>query len=183
METIGRPIEMPSTFRLLVIGDLHYAEARNPLHPRRYCEQGCRLAGEAINNVRRTASGGAGGRFDAVALLGDFLDDGTDPESSRRLVEIRSRVRSLAPHEPLLVVPGNHDGPYGRVFKAFDTRPGLHEIGGYRFVTFADPYTPGNFCTRRDEDLDFPLSLATRHGGPLVGLQHGPIHPPVDSSR
>jgi len=156
-----------------VISDLHYAEARNPAHPKRYCEQGCRLAGEAIDRARR---------LDAIALLGDFLDDGTREGSLGRLVEIRDRVRTAAGDVPLLAVPGNHDGPYDRVFEAFDTRPGLHEIGGYRFVAFADPYAPGDFCTRRDEDLDFPLSIAARPGGPIVALQHGPINPPVHSA-
>jgi len=152
------------------MSDSHYAEVRDPLADPEYSERGCALVGEAIGHA---------GRFDAIAFLGDLLADGTSEGSPGRLAEIRDGIRAAAGDVPLLVVPGNHDGPREQVFEAFGTPPGLHETGEYRFVTFVDPYAPGDFCTRTDEDFEFLAGVAERPGGPIIVLQHNPINPQV----
>ena len=169
---------MAAEFRILVLADVHYDSACAPDEEspsKRRCELGLDLIAGALADAAQR------GGFDCVALPGDLLDDGGSPHAVEDLAAIRGRLQAGAPDVPLLVVPGNHDGDAGMLLGAFGERPGLHELGGYRFATFADPYAEGDFCTRAEADRVFLAELARPDGGPIVAIQHIPMNPAIAS--
>ncbi|MFP4053633.1 MAG: metallophosphoesterase [Phycisphaerae bacterium] len=163
---------------LLVLTDIHDAPEPFEETPHRRCELGRELVRRAVEDARRS------GGFDAVVLLGDLLNDGRAPSADACVHAIMRTVRESARGIPLLIVPGNHD------YRAdADTLPGgldassrVVEVGGCRFVIFADRY-PDTMHTRRSEaDLQLLARTAEEPGGPIVALQHNPVHvtPPGD---
>jgi len=168
----------PSEFRLLVLADMHYVP------PEEYeGDVGTRRVGLGRELTQRgLCEADAGGGFDALAIMGDSVNDGTSPHAGQALAEIATVVNAALADRPLLVVPGNHDVDFERVFDVFGVRPGAREIGGYRFVVFADPYQEGDVCTRSREDLALIDEWGSADRGPLVVLQHNPMNPELDSS-
>ena len=169
----------PCEFRLLVLADVHCASraAGSAAVPADHCGwAGHELIGRAIEDARHH------GGFDRIALLGDLLNDGGAPDADCLLAAIKAEIRLAVADAPLLVVPGNHDGDADRLLAALDHRPGSHEIGPYRFVTFADPYEPGDLCTRRQADRRLLRDIAARDGGPIIVLQHNPMNPPISQA-
>jgi predicted MPP superfamily phosphohydrolase len=170
---------MPTTaLKLLVIGDVHYTSdeadaAAAP--PERNCLLGLELVRRAIE-VARIAGG-----FDAIALVGDLVNDGSLPSAADDLVRLRETIRLDAGDAPVFAIPGNHDGPADRVLREFGCRPGVSECDGYRVVLFADAYREQTYATRRQEDLRLMDELARQGGGPIIALQHNPMHPAIDS--
>jgi histidinol phosphatase-like PHP family hydrolase len=168
---------MPA-FRLLVIADTHYCSDRAEAAAApaaRHCLLGCELLRRAIEDAARR------GPFDAVALMGDVINDARQLGAVGDLRHLREEVRAAAPGCPLLVVGGNHDNEDDIVLDAFGFRPGLVELGGYRFLAFSDAYEEGKYGTRRDADRRLLREVAGRPGGPIVVLQHSPMNPPIDS--
>ena len=168
----------PSEFRLLVLADMHYVppeEYEGDVGTRRVA-LGCELTKRALRGAD------AAGGFDAVAIMGDCVNDGTLPHAGQALAEIAAVVDAAIAGRPLLVVPGNHDVDFDRLFNVFGVRPGPREIGGYRFVVFADAYQEGDVCTRSRQDLALIDELGAAGAGPLVVLQHNPMNPEIDSS-
>ena len=167
----------PNEFRLLVITDVHHvpgADAPSLEFPQRRSDLAAELLRRAIDDA------GHRGPFDAIALMGDLLDNGERPDSRTGLEQLRDVVLAAAPDSPLLLVPGNHDGDADRLYGVFQCRPGLHAIGPYRFMVFADRYAPGDFCTRSEADRQALLDLAGQEGGPIIALQHNPMNPVID---
>lgn len=167
----------PNDFRLLVITDIHHvpgADGPSEEFPQRRADLAAELLRRAIEDADHR------GPFDAIALMGDLLNDGRRPDSQAGLEQLRDIVRAAAPDKPLLVVPGNHDGDGDRLYAAFQSRPGLHVIGPYRFMVFADRYAPGDFCTRSEADRRALADLAAQKGGPIIALQHNPMNPVID---
>lgn len=163
--------------RLLVLTDMHYALCRpeaNPAHAERRCELGCELTRRAIQDATRR------GGFDAIAVLGDLIDDGNAALAEADLLELAAVFRQDAPGVPLLIVPGNHDGDYSRLFAIFGDAAGPRHLCGYTFITFADRYKPGDVCTRNDEDRRLLDQCARRSEGPIIVLQHNPVNPVID---
>ncbi|MFB3890757.1 MAG: metallophosphoesterase [Phycisphaerae bacterium] len=162
-----------SQFRLLVLTDIHYSRAPSRILARR-TQLGLELPRRAIEDASRR------GGFDAVAILGDVLDDGASPDGDLLLQELADCIRAAAARTPLVVVPGNHDGDFDRFFSAFGDAPGLHRIGQYRFITFADSYAAGDVCTRDQAGRDLLRQVAAEEGGPIIVLQHNPMNPAID---
>jgi len=168
---------MTSPFRLLVIADVHYAataEDAAGAPARRDCHAGRELLRRAVDDA--VVRGGV----DAVALLGDLLNGGDTPSAEATLAALRNEIRVVLPETPILLVPGNHDGDAARALTVFGTRPGLHEIGGYRFLVFADAYDAGDRCMRSEADARLLDRIGRTFGGPIVVLQHNPVWPPID---
>ena len=165
-----------SVFRLLVIADSHYASCADDVvsGPSRRCDLGCEIVRRAIVDAARQ------GPFDAIALMGDLIDNGNSPRADDDLRAVRDEVRAAAPDTPLLIVPGNHDGDPQRLLAIFDQQPGLHEIGPYRFVTFADAYVNDQICTRSEADRRLLADIADNAGPPIIVLQHNPMNPLID---
>jgi 3',5'-cyclic AMP phosphodiesterase CpdA len=168
-----------ATFRLLIVSDIHYGPmelAGLDFLPKRRCAMGAEL-------VRRALA--AAGRVDAVAVVGDLLEDGTLPGSRELLVELRDVLATA--DAPALVIPGNHDGDYEAVYETFSCRPGLHTLTGrggaaYRFFLIADRYASDNVCTRDPADqAALGAVAAEKVAPPLVVIQHNPMNPYIES--
>jgi len=169
---------MASCFRLLVLSDAHYAPTDAGLAggpAERCCRLGRELLHRAIEDAERR------GGFDAIALMGDMLNDGEADDAERGLADILSTIDAAAPETPLLVVPGNHDGDPDRFLAAFQQGPGMVELGGYRFVTFADTYDENDNCTRSAVARRSLMKWATQSDAPLIVLQHNPVYPDIVS--
>lgn len=69
-----------AAFRLLVISDLHYAPASDPAG--RECPLGPEMLRRVIEQSRQS------GDFDAIALLGDMVNDGTAGRAGADLAEV-----------------------------------------------------------------------------------------------
>lgn len=121
------------------------------------------------------------GGLDVVIILGDLVNDGTQAYAEAHLQQLREAIRQSGGEAPVLVACGNHDGEAGRLYDVFGHRPGLHEIGGYRFALFADPYAPGDLCQRSQADRQALHRWASQDGGPIIALQHNPLHPAIES--
>ncbi len=162
---------------LLVVSDLHSVER---------ADHTCRVAGREAGFGREAAERALrrmvrGVRPDAIALLGDLVDDGRADGAEADLAAIRD---TLAPFGiPLLVAPGNHDGPAGRLLALFGQAAALHHLGGYQLVTVAAPYGDGDVTRHPRAALELVARAADEAPDqPLVVLQHNPVHPTIDSS-
>ncbi len=173
-----------SSLRLLVLADLHYAstpEEYETAPTSRLCTLGLELAERAIDDANRR------GGFDAVAIMGDLLNDGTKAGAEQSLAELREAIFSAVGDKPIIIVPGNHDGDAARLFDTFDDKPGLHELSApdgqkYRFFSIADKYGEGDEAQRSEEDRKNLIELGKCEGGPIVVLQHNPMNPPIEST-
>jgi len=159
--------------RLLVIADIHYASEPQPAPPARQIGRGLELLRQAIEEA------GARDGFDALALMGDLVNDGTHACAEGDLLAMKRTLGEAAPCKPILCIPGNHDASAERIAAHFGGTDATRELGGYRFLLFADSYAPGDFCTRRQSDRDRLTREAARDGGPIVVLQHNPMNPAV----
>jgi len=166
---------MDGPLRLLVIADVHYAtclmDAAGPV--RRQCLRGRELLSAALDDAGRR------GGFDVLVLLGDMLNNGDSPRAGSALADLRAELDRRAGNVPRLVVPGNHDGPAERALTVLGGQAGLHEIGGYRFVVFADAYD-GDLAARGPAGRDLLIRLARPGGGLLVVCQHNPMDPVIE---
>ncbi len=167
----------PEPLRLLILTDIHHGRGadRAPAWLEAPGETfGTALVGLAVEEAARR------GGFHAVVILGDLIEDGRLDDAELLLRQVRDALDARAPGVPRLVVPGNHDVDAARVFRVFGARPGLHEIGGHRFVVFADAYGEGDVCTRPPEALEALRALAATPGGPIIACQHNPMNPFID---
>jgi histidinol phosphatase-like PHP family hydrolase len=166
-----------SSLDILVISDLH--TIREVDHAcsleERKCFLGPVLLRKALLRLRRE-----GIDVGLVIVLGDVVDDGDVSGAEEDLVAVAEEARSSK--LPVLAVPGNHDGDFGRFAEIFGCGPGLHEIGGYGFLLFHDHVGEGDVTTRPPEGLRFPGEVAAaRPELPLIALQHNPLHPYIES--
>jgi histidinol phosphatase-like PHP family hydrolase/predicted MPP superfamily phosphohydrolase len=162
--------------RLLVIADPHVV-----LSPRDRAAVPANRGGMPSLELLRRAieDASARGGFDALALMGDVLNDGQSPDAEMTLRLVAGELARAGKDAPLLVVPGNHDGDSERLLRILGARTGGQEIGGYRFFVVADHYGDRDICTRSDADRQ-ALSDWAAGGGPVVVLQHNPMNPAID---
>jgi histidinol phosphatase-like PHP family hydrolase len=92
------------------------------------------------------------------------------------LAAIAQRLRAF--DLPLLVVPGNHDGPPERVLDTFGPQPEAVELGGYRIVSIVARYDERDRTAYHDADL---RRVANVGHDAVVVLQHNPVHPRIES--
>jgi len=162
---------------VLVLSDLHYVREADHVCPieQRKCALGVTLVERAFGCLRER-----GVDVGLVVVLGDAVDNGEADGADRDLAAVAGAVRR--PGILVLAVPGNHDGSTARFYRTFGCSPGHHEIGGYRFLLFADAIGPGHVTTRPQEGIDLPGKVArVQPGMPLVALQHNPLHPAIES--
>ena len=159
--------------RLLVITDVHYRPGGPQSAGPRRGELGLELLARAIEDATRR------GGFDCLALLGDLLDDGRRQGAEEAAIELLATVESAG--VPTIVLPGNHDYDGQHLPAGLPGRSRVLEIAGYRLVAFVDAWRDRDYGTRRHEDLQLLRDLADQPGGPIIALQHSPMHPPIDS--
>ena len=117
---------------------------------------------------------------DLAVLLGDMVENGSDPNANLDLISLHGELTRSG--IPFLALPGNHDPEQGAFNAFFDSEPGFHEIGGYGFISYNDLYNDAHECTRSSEAIEATRAIAQAHPGlPLIALQHCPIYPPIDS--
>jgi 3',5'-cyclic-AMP phosphodiesterase len=161
---------------VLVLSDLHYVREADHVCPieQRRCALGVTLIERAFERMRDR-----GIDVGLVAVLGDVVDNGEANGAEKDLTAVAEAVHR--PGIPVLAVPGNHDGSPARFYRTFGCSSGINDIGGYRFLLFADDVGPGHVTTRPPEELDLPGRAArAQTGRPLVALQHNPLHPAIE---
>ncbi len=161
---------------LLVISDTHTIDRAQTPFPdtTRRCELGNELVERAIRDAELT------GGFDAIALMGDLIEDGTAVGAEQDLASLEARVSDLVDHIPLMVVPGNHDPDQQFCLRLFNDHQGLHRLNGYRFYTFVDTWDENNVGHRPTSQLEEFQNLASQdRDAPLIVLQHNPLYPPI----
>ena len=164
------------SFSLLVIADVHYAPGRPDAGGMRVA-LGKELLRRAIDDAGRR------GGLDAIALTGDLLNEPEATDAEGTLLELRAEAAEAAGDAPLLLAPGNHDGDPARALATFGLEAGPREIKDYRFFVFADSFAPGDFAARSRADRQAFREFAAGPGGPLVAIQHNPIHPDVPETE
>lgn len=166
-------------FRLLVLADPHVA-----LSPRDIASVGAsRSGGLGLELLRRAIDEATNrGGFNAIALMGDVLNDGCSPDAPDALDAVAQQLHQAAKDTPLLVVPGNHDGDPARLLRHLGTKAGGQEIEGYRFFVFTDGYGPGDICTRSTDQQHAFMKWAQPSTAPLIVLQHNPMNPVIDDT-
>jgi histidinol phosphatase-like PHP family hydrolase/predicted MPP superfamily phosphohydrolase len=166
-----------STLTLLAIADLHYTGlSRKEAQP-----ASCRgeLARVLLKKVFARLEY-EDVKPDAVVMLGDLVEDGTDPNAELDLISIHGEL--LRSGIPFLALPGNHDGPADAFNARFATPPGLYKFGGYGLVVLNDSYADNHETSRSVES--FAMLKQIRKDNPelpLIVLQHAPVYPPIDS--
>lgn len=177
-------------FRLLVVADPHVAltqQDQKAVPASRTAGMGLELVRRAIEDARNR------GGFNALALMGDVLNDGASPDAAEALRRVGDEIeralqggRQVAGAEawgvPLLIVPGNHDGDPEQLLHSLGARAGGQEIAGYRFYVFADRFGQGDCCTRSEADQRAFLDWAKRGTSPIIVLQHNPMNPLIEDS-
>lgn len=156
-------------FTLAVISDLHDAGADSG----RAGEYGRILLTRVVRRLNRYV------RPDAVAVLGDLLDDAGAPGAMERLAALKQVLGLL--EAPVIVIPGNHDPEPGLFYQVFEKPPEHLDVGSVRLVPFVDPPEPGYNARRTPQDLERMRAARRGHAGPIVCLQHVPVLPPGET--
>lgn len=172
----SEPSHIPE-LNLLVLTDVHYIH-----HSQHTCSTERRKARLGLELTRR-ALRWALRQFDpdAIVLLGDLVDNGLAVGAEDDLAELRDELARW--DKPLIVVPGNHDGPAERVFRIFGDAPGHRAVKGHQVVAFADHYDSRDFAARGQAGMDLLREVRAAHpSDPLLVFQHNPIHPAIGSS-
>ena len=112
---------------------------------------------------------------DVTVVLGDMasVDSAADGE---RLKRVAKCLRDL--EGPVIVLPGNHDGPVEDFYRVFERPPDVCDVAGIRFLPFLDRDEPGYQASRPPEALDRFRLAREGFAGPIVALQHVPVVPP-----
>jgi len=166
-----------SALDLLVLADLHYVRQANhhcPI-PERNAHMGLELAERAVRRALRQF------QPDAIVLMGDLVDNGLAENAAEDLIAIRTALGQF--NIPIVVVPGNHDGPTDRLMAIFGDHLGAHEINGHQLITLATAYDDNDVARFDETDLALVArTTATVPDQPIIVLQHNPIHPRIESS-
>ncbi len=168
---------MLDELNLLIITDVHYVDQAKHTcpHESRKASLGLELVQRGLRWALRTID------VDAIALLGDLLDNGKAEDAELDLIALRDAINSFG--KPIMLVPGNHDTPPEHMAAILGDEPGAREIKGYQLITFADRYDENDVTTRGAAGLQLVRSARAEHpDAPLIVLQHNPIHPPIESS-
>jgi len=168
---------MQRQLNLVIVADVHYVHKASHACavPERHAWLGLELAERVVQEIQR------GNRTDALVLMGDLVDDGDASGADEDLIALTNALQKAG--VPILVVPGNHDGPTQRILRLFDDRDGLHLLNGYTLITFADAYDADDNAARCPEGVALVGQAASEHPNrPILTFQHNVIHPPVGGS-
>ncbi len=154
--------------KMAVISDIHYSDEDMALKSKG--RLGDILLLRAVHRINRMI------RPDVTVLLGDLLNDGSEPDSGckrRRLMECIWKLES-----PVIVIPGNHDGNADDFYRDFPRPPAWIDIRGHRLVPFLDAEEPAFNARRSAADLQRMLDARADFNGPIIQLQHTALFPP-----
>jgi len=161
---------------LALIADLHYvgvAEHRCPIEKRR--------AGLALWHMQSALETlCAEVSLDAIALMGDLVDNGKAPSVEKDMQAVRETVGGF--DVPVVVLRGNHDPPAAMVRRCFPGCGDALSVKGYRLVPVWDTYDEQDRTVRAAEDLArVHKEAADLPDTPIVVLQHAVVTPPIAS--
>ena len=117
---------------------------------------------------------------DVAVILGDLLDNGTDPNGELDLITIHGELTRCG--IPCIVLPGNHDGDPSAFNARFGTPPGLYRIKDLGFVVMGTAYAENYRPSTPVEDLARLKQIRKENPDlPLIALQHAPAYPVIDT--
>lgn len=156
----------PVRIKLLILTDFHYygEGKRGSISSRRGD-----LIPSLLDQIRMRETD-----CDAVAVLGDLINDGTAPDARGNLHMLRERMDF---NVPLIAIPGNHDSDPARFAEVFG-EPKAFCVNGVRLIPFVDSYDADDVCTRDFRIMAQELA-AIRPGEIAVTLQHNTILPEI----
>lgn len=157
-------------FTLAVISDVHDTGVQG----RHAGEYGRVLLTRAVRRLNRYI------RPDAVAVLGDLVEDPAEPGVMERLAQLKAVIDLL--EAPVIVIPGNHDPEPDLFYQVFERPPEHFDVAGVRLVPFIDPPEPGFNARRLPHELERMRRARGGHSGPVVCLQHVPVLPPGETA-
>ncbi len=155
---------------LLVLTDFHFAGAgaRSTIPSRRGD-----LIPDILRRVRERETG-----LDAVAVLGDVIENGRHPAAADDLCAVYEALQSF--DVPVLAVPGNHDRSPALFESVFGPNEPM-KVGEVRLLPVVDLYDDADVCTLDMDALRRTLS-SIRPGETAVVCQHSAVLPKVESS-
>jgi histidinol phosphatase-like PHP family hydrolase len=134
-----------------------------------------RWARRALREVRCT------GGLDAVCILGDLIGDARGPDAQETQDDLLDQIRIGRRESPLWLVRGNHDLPPERIEPIGRAGLRIYRLGCLAAACFDDVWDDRGVCTRPGEQLEQLENFARGHAGPLLALQHNPIHPVIEA--
>jgi len=166
-----------SSLTILAVSDLHYTGLARQTAQAAHTQGG--LARVLLNKVFQRMQH-LDIKPDVVVVLGDLIEDGTDPNADTDIIALHSELARTG--IPFLVVRGNHDEKNERFAELFDVSTKLHKVGDYGFVVFDDTFAVNHETARDEQSLAATLNIAKKNPGlPLIAVQHAPIYPAIDS--
>lgn len=157
------------TVRLAAIADVHFDPAAQENDPRAKDIADILLL-RAVHYINRFI------RPDAVALLGDLLDDGAACQAAQYRASLAEIINLL--EAPCIVLPGNHDDDPAAFAADMGRPPKWLDVDGARLVPFVDPPEPDYNARRLEADIRRIEAARLGFAGPLVALHHVPVFPP-----
>lgn len=151
--------------RIGIITDIHYSRVPSAIAARKTLH-GASLLRQTVDRVNRQI------KPDAVAVLGDLIDDPASPDAAELLTELRVILEQL--DCPWLVIPGNHD-PSPDAFYAVLPKVHRLDVRGVRLACFVDDEAPGHNATRSADAIAHMTTAVRDHAGMRVALQHVPV--------
>lgn len=115
--------------------------------------------------------------LDAVAVLGDVIENGFHPAAADDLCGVRDALTQFG--VPVIAVPGNHDRDPEQFARIFGKAEPV-TVGSVRFLPFADSYDASDVCTRDPVVMERMLSTI-RDGETGIVCQHSAILPKIES--
>ena len=158
--------------KVLAVADTHYINKAQ--HKCVLEERKTWLAPKLLSHALAAAEGS---QVDVIVLLGDLVDNGTAVGALSDLTEIKEIVSRSG--LPVIVVPGNHDGDPQTYLDIFGDYEGVHEIKGYKVVSFVDSYKDNDRCQRELAKMEILEQLD--QGDPIIVVQHNPVYPAIES--
>ncbi|MCL2103942.1 MAG: metallophosphoesterase [Kiritimatiellaeota bacterium] len=166
-----------SSLTILAVADLHFTGLARQVAQPTHMHGG--LARILFNKVFLRLKH-LGIKPDVTVVLGDVLEDGTDPNADADLIALHSELTRSG--IPFLMVRGNHDTQNEHFAECFDVSTKLHTIGGYGFIVYDDIFAVTQETTREESALAATLDIANDNPNlPLIALQHAPVYPAIDS--
>ena len=159
---------------MLVIADSHYIGVAK--HVCAISERKCTLALKLLQEVLDTVNFN-GTSIDVIALMGDMVDNGKATGAREDLLAVSETLKKAK--VPVIVAPGNHDGPAEILLEIFEDYEGVHNIKGYQIINFADKYNEDESASRCWDRMEKYFSQTVQNK-PIIVLQHNPIYPYID---
>ena len=156
--------------RIAIIADIHYSSAEQKTCMVRETGVADTILLRAVVRLNRLV------RPDLTIVAGDLVNRGGEAYGPHDMAVIARLLKALK--SPVIVIPGNHDGPADAFYSFFPRPERIVQFGNVRFVVNpADEERPGYNAWRAPHDIGLIALARLGFGGQLVVLQHTPCYP------